>query len=662
MNQSLKNSVTIALLAGLMLLFCVICYWPGLRGGFLFDDFGNLDALGALGSVHDWASFCRYITSGHADPTGRPLALLTFLFDAQDWPAAPLPFKRTNLLIHLLNGMLLWRLLSTLGQLARQDKNRARKAALAGTALWMLHPLFVSTTLYIVQREAMLAATCTLAGLLAWLHGRQIWLRSGRKFEGIAWCLVGVVGFTSLGTLAKANGVLLPLLALAIEACFPAAPSSDNLGTLPAYRRLLLFIAGVPSGLLVGYLLWTGARGIIAGNVISGRSWTLAQRLLSEPRVLMDYLRLLWLPRPLSSGLFNDQYVASTSLLHPPSTLLALVALLSLLSAAWLLRRRHPALTLAITFFFAGQLLESTSIPLELYYEHRNYLPALLMFWPLAWWLADNRILAGIKLVLLISLPLGLAWMTYLRATEWGQPDAQALLWARISPQSPRAQAYAASIEISKGFYLPAIRRLERTIANHPDDPQLAFTLVDAYCAIGTVPTQVIAHAASSVHNSVLRGSLYATWLDQALDLAKSGKCRGLGLEDVQRMADLGLANPALQAPGTRQDFAFVRAQAELAQGQASLALNEFKHALDIQVRPELALRAAAALGSSGYPQLGLNMLDYYLSVSSKAVVADPGMPHLHAWVLARQNYWPKELTRLRNQLLADAMTRHASP
>ncbi|MGN6320184.1 MAG: tetratricopeptide repeat protein [Dyella sp.] len=661
MNQLFKKSATITALASLMLL-CIICYWPGLHGEFLFDDFGNLDALGALGPVHDWASFCRYITSGHADPTGRPLALLTFLLDARDWPASPLPFKRTNLLIHLLNSALLWRLLLALGHLAGQDKSRPRKAALVGAALWALHPLLVSTTLYIVQREAMLAATCTLAGLLAWLHGRQLWLQGGHKPRGIAWCLIGLVAFTFLGALAKANGVLLPLLALSIEACFPEHPFSDKPKAPTAYRRLLLLFAGVPSGLLAGYLLWTGARGVIAGNVISGRSWTLAQRLLSEPRVLMDYLQLLWLPRPWSNGLFNDQYVASTSLLHPLATLLALTTLLLLLCAAALLRRRQPVLALAVFFFFSGQLLESTSIPLELYYEHRNYLPALLMFWPLAWWLADSRTLAGVKLILLISLPLGLAWMTYLRANEWGHSDTQALLWARINPKSPRAQAYAAMVEMSKGLYLSAVNRLERAIADYPADPQLAFTLIDAHCGTGTVSAQVIADATYTVRNATLRGSVYAAWLDHALSLANSGKCLGLGLDDVRRITEAGLANPALQAPGTEQDFTFVQAQVELAQRQALLALKNFKHALDIQVRPDLALRAAATLGSNGHPRLGLNMLDYYISVSNKAVVADPGMPHFHAWVLAYQNYWPGELKHLHDQLLADAVARHASP
>lgn len=658
---SFKPSIMIVAAACVAAL-CLVAYWPGLHGGFLFDDFGNLDALGALGPVNDWASFCRYITSGHADPSGRPVTMLTFLIDAQDWPAAPWPFKRTNVFIHLLNGALLGWLLLALGRLASRDLKRTRQAALVGASMWLLHPLFVSTTLYAVQREAMLSATCVMLGLLAWLHGRKILLEDGQRTRGIAWCLGGLAGFTLLGTLAKANGALLPLLALAVESCFPATASSDNAATLSVYRRFFLVVAGIPGVLLIAYLMWTGAQGLFAGGVVSGRSWTLAQRLLTEPRVLFDYLKLLWLPRPLSNGLFNDQYQASTSLFHPWSTLFAWMGLLALVATAWIMRRRQPVAAVAILFFFAGQLLESTSIPLELYYEHRNYLSALLMFWPLGWWLTDRRSLSAVKLALMLGLPLALASMTYLRATEWGHPEVQAALWARINPQSPRAQTYAASIEIRKGLYGPAIVRLEHALADHPTEPQLAFNLIDAYCGTGALPAHAMAEVVSSMRTTVQRGALYASWFGHALDIAQGGKCHGLTLDDIQRMVDTGIANPALQMPGTRQDLAYVEAEIALARGNAPLALSKFQHALDIQVRPEVALSAAATLGIQGFPQLGLDMLDYYTSQAKKVQIPDPGMPHLHAWVLAYQHYWPKELAHLRQQLIADAMARHANP
>src|SRR5574337_1129035 len=216
----MRNSIALVPLISFLLLLAVawIACSPGLHGSFLFDDFGNLPVLGATGPIDTWPTFWRYITSGTADPTGRPLTLLTFLIDAHNWPADPYPFKLTNLILHLLNGALLAVLLRRLGRQAFKgaDKRRIDLAAVIGAGFWLLHPLFVSTTLYIVQREAMLPATFTLLGLLAWLHGRAA-LARGRTWRGLTWIAVGLGGCTVLGVLSKANGILLPALALLVE-------------------------------------------------------------------------------------------------------------------------------------------------------------------------------------------------------------------------------------------------------------------------------------------------------------------------------------------------------------------------------------------------------------------------------------------------------------
>src|SRR5580765_379939 len=89
------------------ILLCLCVYWPGLSGGFLFDDDPNLSPLGSYGGVRDWETFKSFVTTGFAGPLGRPIALASFVLDATTWPAAPYPFKLTNLWIHLLTGVAL---------------------------------------------------------------------------------------------------------------------------------------------------------------------------------------------------------------------------------------------------------------------------------------------------------------------------------------------------------------------------------------------------------------------------------------------------------------------------------------------------------------------------------------------------------------------------
>jgi len=629
-------------------------YAPGLHGDFLFDDFANLPALGAMGPVDNWHTFWLYITSGTADPTGRPLTLLTFLLDARNWPADPYPFKRTSLILHLLNGFLLYALLTRLGQLLAIETPRRRAAALVGTAIWLLHPLLVSTTLYVVQREAMLPATCVMAGLLIWLHGRAQ-LSHGRIQSGLVWSIVGVSGFMLLAVLAKANGVLLPLYALLIEIIVLAPRRPVPAGNAQrVYRGFLWVFAAIPTAAICVHIAWVGIHGILTGGP-DFRPWSIGQRLLTEPRVLMDYLSLLWLPHPFSSGLFNDQYVVSTSWLHPATTLPAIIALLALIGSAWWLRRRHPVASLAILFYFAGQLIESTSLPLELYFEHRNYVPALLMFWPLGLWLTDTRTIPALKRGLTIALPLGLALMTHARAELWGNVRTQALLWAKINPDSARAQAYAAQIEMQDGHPRDAIHRLKELLATQPDQTQLAFNLIGARCLTGGVGDDDIAAAREAMRSSANTGTLLAHWFDRTLPVAMSGECPGLTSAVLLDLINTGLSNPRLAAAGPRQDLTYLRGRIALAQHQPGAAQADFIRALDLQVYPGMALEAAATMGAAGYPEQGLQLLDHYQQVQDQGTPPGFGMPMLHAWVLARQNYWPHELTHLRQQLTLDA-------
>lgn len=668
------------LLYGVMLAITSWAYHPGLYGGFLFDDFGNLPILGAGGPVDNWPTFWRYITSGIADPTGRPLTLLTFLLDAHDWPAEPFPFKRTNLILHLLNGALLALLLRRLGRSVFNtvDKRRIDLAAVIGAGVWLLHPLFVSTTLYIVQREAMLPATFTLLGLLAWLHGRKA-IAHGNSWHGLAWIAVGLGGCTVLGVLSKANGILLPALALVVEYVLLRSTSSQKHSTTPmeqhrrhVYRRSMWLFGWLPSAIVGGYLLEQGWSGFTRG-VSSVRPWTLGQRLLTEPRVLLDYLDLLWLPRPFTPGLFNDHIQASISWWSPATTLPAMLAIFGLIVGAWLLRRRWPALALAVLFYFVGQSLESSTVALELYFEHRNYLPSLLMFWPLALWLCDVRIrgeelpatghsaaawltTSKAKLALAVLILLGLGAMTHARASLWGNSHDQALLWARLNPESPRAQANAAQVEMTAGQPERAVQRLLPALAKAPDQVQLAINLFSAQCMLGHVDETTLAASRHALRTTRDPGTLLVSWFDRAMAQVVQPPCPQLSYATLDGLLQAALANLHLaDNPGRQQDIHYLLGHLALLQGDANSALEEFNQALDSQVRIAAALKQAAMLGASGHPQQGLAHLDHLAAEPEQSYQPGFGMPRVHAWVLERQQYWPKELAHLRATLRDDA-------
>src|SRR5579875_1694518 len=174
----------------------------------------------------------------------------------------------------------------------------------------------------------------------------------------------------------------------------------------------------------------------------AGRTFTLGQRLLTEPRVLVDYLHWTLLPDPGTLSLYHDEIVTSTGLFTPWTTLPSIALLAALIAIAVWLRNRLPLVALGIGWFFASQLLTATIVPLELVYEQRMYfgsIGVLLAVFSLLLGLR-NRIRLPLARGTVIALLLLLyASVTYLRAQEWSNPLRLAIAEANRHPTSARA-------------------------------------------------------------------------------------------------------------------------------------------------------------------------------------------------------------------------------
>jgi len=436
----------------IILLLCALVYLRGLFGGFLFDDFPNIvdrPELRALdGSLFRWLALA---VSSNSGILRRPISMLSFGLDYRLFGLSPLAFKLTNLALHLANGVLLYQLARRLATRLLPEACRARlephMLALLATALWLLHPLNVSTVVYVVQRMDELATLFVLMGLLCYTEGRE------RMLRGESGPLVAVLGVGAFGLLAvfsKENGALITAYALVIEACcyrFVAGTARERM----AIKAFFVLTVALPIALFLGYL-GLHPQWLTAGY--AGRDFTLYQRLLSEARILCDYLAWIIVPLPSRMGVYHDDFMTSTSLLHPGTTLAAIVFLLSLMLAAWVLRRRSPGLAFGVAWFLVGQSMESTILPLELVFDHRNYLPmaglllglvCALMPSVATYW--SRRTIA----VVCSALVLILAGSTASWANTWGDPLRLALTEATDHPYSPRAQYEAGRQIIFKG-------------------------------------------------------------------------------------------------------------------------------------------------------------------------------------------------------------------
>lgn len=452
----------------IVLLLCFLIYATGLKGNFLFDDYPNLEPLGNYGIVDTLDKIKNFISSGFAGPTGRPISLASFLLDANTWPAAPYPFKYTNLMIHLLNGALLfWSTLLILRNYNYKEQ-QAIWIALIASSIWLLHPYFVSTTLYVVQRMAQLATLFTLMGIVGYLKARL--LLAYKPLKAYFYMAISIGLCTILATYSKENGALLPLLILVIEFCNP------NKQNRPIWQWRL-FCLWLPSCVVL-YLIFREIN--LADNIWPNRNFNQVERLYSEARIVTDYIFNLFVPQIEGRGLYQDGFVVSKSLLQPITTLYSIIFLSGLALSAFLLKPKYPLFSLAVLFFFTAHLMESTVLGLELYFEHRNYLAALFLFLPVAsalYWLKNKIEPKLVYLIVLIILSI-LSFFTYERAKLWGNTEQLLLYWAKNSPNSPRAQSEIANYYTKQGDILKSNQHLEQSLAKMPNSALLTMQLL----------------------------------------------------------------------------------------------------------------------------------------------------------------------------------------
>lgn len=450
-----------------LLALTALCYWPTLRGPFIFDDVPNLMGLARIESVFG-LEFWSYVTYGIAGPGGRPLALLTFALQYAAWPVDPYAFHALNLALHLVTGALCALLVL---RLARHwwpaDPGRAESLALVATAIWLLHPIQVSTVAYVVQRMTILSALFVVGGLLCWTHGHALVARAPQRTTGYLWAALGTGACGLLAIASKETGVLLLAYAMVLEhTVFRDQPMSEG------WRRLRIAVLYAPATLFCLIVAWRWDAWISAKYQI--RDFTLAERLLTEPRVLVDYIGLIFVPSPSRLTLFHDDYAVSRGLLEPLSTLAALAFILFLAASAWRLRERAPVVAFAALWFLAGHLLESTFLPLEIYFEHRNYLPLLGPAIAVAFYaqFALARLLTTharrLVPVLLVAAGLAFATLAHFEAWMWGNPLVMGPIWAAEHPTSERARSYYAGILKKLGHDEAAVLAYEQMAREFP--------------------------------------------------------------------------------------------------------------------------------------------------------------------------------------------------
>lgn len=535
----------------LLLVVGCVAYWPGLSGPLVFDDHQNLAPLTEwlAGNTSGW----RVVLDNASGLLGRQVSMASLVLNIQLLGPGIWGLKLGNLVIHLINGLLVYLLLTRLSRVGAPVQGMhamaLRWAPCIVAGIWLLHPLQVSTTLYVIQRMAMLSTLFTLATLILYISAREA-LTAGRQLRALT--LFSSAGAcVLLAVFSKENGVLAPALCALIE-WWVFAPATGK-------RRHPLSWAVIAIGLVAPALVALALTLTQSPFIVSeyaNRPFTLSERLMTQGRVLWDYMGALVLPYGPRLGLYHDDYTISRGWLTPASTLLAWLGWVAALVAAIRLRTRVPGVGLGLGFYLIAQALESSVFPLLMYFEHRAYLPSAGALWALAslaiWGgqCLSRRMDHPQKIFTLgiFAFLVALALATHARAQVWQSQQALLTQGLKYHPHSRWLR-----VDVAQAF-----------MQANPPDPAEALRHIDALAGSDQESTRRLSgiwrlliecstsgqadprskKAAFAGHMQDLEADLLVS-IEALADGVEKTPCRGLGRQDMAR--DLvTLANQAL--------------------------------------------------------------------------------------------------------------------
>ncbi len=625
-----------------LLVLVYMAYQPGFSGALYYDDYSNLDVLESVQSASDKRQF---VLGGQAGPLGRPLALLSFLPHAEKWPENSVSVLRANVLIHVCNAFLLLLLAYMLMRLATTfSTTKSFLIAIGAAALWALLPINVSTSLIAIQRMTGLAALFGLLGLTGFVAGYFFQQRSpllAIVFQGLSLGLG-----TLLAIFTKESGALIPVFALVIHAVL--------LNKLPIQRHYRLLRAGFLwlAFLSILFYLSPFMRDWFAYDGYRGASaWS---RFLSQPGILLQYLKLTFAPLPTKFSPFHDdvQFVTETWVIVAALTIWFSAVIISIAT-----KRFSPWLLFALLWFFTGHLLESSVINLELYFEHRNYLAVFGGCLALSYFAGSAPPALSKIMPLLFVGYIGIIAVNLVATTTlWGKPMLAAETWAVSSPASARAALHLATLDIETagGDGLQAQRSLV-SFAKRSRAVSYMDKTIEACPKCIDVHMQALLYSCNIKKESEI-DSRFKALLASARDgkstlpvvdgifplmqLIKHKACGSLVSEDVKELLDALIANSAFSPQMYLTRLYFLRANVSYDEGKMAEAQEYLEKAERVgpQALPVLQFQVHLALRQA-------SSVDALAAIERRRAIADDShkMSHavlneIRAMVIARDN------------------------
>lgn len=271
-SEKLSNTIL-----GIVILMSVLfAYLPALEGDFIWDDDlyvtenNNLKDFEGLKNI--WFKI-------RTSPQYYPLVFTSFWIEYRIWDLKPFGYHLTNIILHILSVLLLWKILTSLNI----------KGAWLTAAIFALHPVNVESVAWITERKNVLSGFFYMASLLLYIRFFDFESLTDKKQTYSSG--KPVLYFSSLGLF------LCALLSKTVTASMPAVIcliiwwKKGKLRFKDIYYLLPLFFAGAFMGALTA---WREKHHI--GVVVDKWALPLADKLIVAGRALWFYAYKLLYP------------------------------------------------------------------------------------------------------------------------------------------------------------------------------------------------------------------------------------------------------------------------------------------------------------------------------------------------------------------------------
>jgi tetratricopeptide (TPR) repeat protein len=443
------------LLAAALAAVTVLAYGSVLGAGFVWDDDDYVTANATLRSL---GGLWRIWAEPGAVPQYYPLTFTTFWAEFRLWALDPRGYHLTNVLLHAANGALVYVLLQRL----------AVPGALAGAALFALHPVHVESVAWITERKNVLSGFCYLAALLVYLPRLEGDRARWRYPAALALFVAALLGKTVTCTWP----VVVLLLAWWRRRGWPR----------PVLREMLpAFVLGLGAGLLT---MWMETHHVGA----RGADWTLTppERVLVAGRVPWFYLRTLVAPVQLTF-IYPRWTIDAHALWQwtfPALTLLGLAGLVAT-RGRWGNAPLVAALFFLVTLGPAAGFVDVYPMRYSFVADHFQYLASL---GPLA---LAGAVLWRVGRPAALAVAVLLGALTFVRGSAFADAET---LWRDTIAKNPDASMPRLNLGLllqQQGRVDEAIAQYERALADHPDEADLHDNLGIALAAANRIPEAI---------------------------------------------------------------------------------------------------------------------------------------------------------------------------